>query len=193
MKHTLQGTIVLLALAGLLTATTAAQSLGDYARQQRAKKAPAPADVKEYTNDNLPTSGALSTAGASSATTADSASSATSTSAAKAKGDADSEKDKTKLEGAWRAKFAEQKNVIATLQRELDVAERENNSRQAQTQSNSQDLGSRLRNPVLWASENKKYQDELDGKKKDLEAAKQKLEDVKEDLRKAGLPNTWAD
>ena len=193
MKRTLQATIVLLALAGLLTATTTAQSLGDYARQQRAKKAPAPADIKEYTNDNLPTSGALSTSSASSATTAGSASASTSASAAKAKGDADSEKDKAKLESAWRAKFAEQKNVIATLQRELDVAERENNSRQAQTQTNSQDLGSRLRNPVLFAADNKKYQDEIEGKKKGLEEARQKLEDMKDDLRKAGLPNGWAD
>jgi hypothetical protein len=193
MKRTLQGTIVLLALAGLLTGTSAAQSLGDYARQQRAKKGPAPAEVKEYTNDNLPTSGGLGASSASSATTANSASSATSTSAAKATGDADSEKDKAKLESEWKDKIAKQKNEINQLQRELDVADRENNSRQAQTQTNSQDLGSRLRNPVLWASENKKYQDELEGKKKDLEAAKQKLEDMKDALRKAGLPNTWAD
>ena len=193
MKHTLRGAIVLLALAGLLTATAAAQSLGDYARQQRAKKGPAPAGVKEYTNDNLPTSGGLGTVSSSPAASANSASSGTSASAAKATGDADSGKERSKLEAEWRAKFTEQKSVIATLQRELDVAERENNSRQAQTQTNSQDLGSRLRNPVLWAAENKKYQDEVDGKKKDLEAAKQKLEDMKDDLRKAGLPNTWAD
>ncbi len=188
MKHT-RGAIVLLSLAGLLTAA-AAQSLGEYARQQRAKRGPAPAAVREYTNDNLPTSGALSTSRASSAT---SASASTGADSGQAKGDADSGKDRSKLEVEWRAKFTEQKNVIATLQRELDVAQRENNSRQAQTQSNSQDLGSRLRNPVLWASENKKYQDEVDGKKKDLEAARQKLEDMKDDLRKAGLPNTWAD
>jgi hypothetical protein len=191
MKRTLQAAITLLALAGLLTATAAAQSLGEYARQQRAKKGPAPAEVKEYTNDNLPTSGALSTSSASSATTGDSA--ATGASAGKSKADADSEKDRAKLESEWRDRFAKQKDLIATLQRELDVAERENNSRQAQTQTNSQDLGSRLRNPVLWASENKKYQDELEGKKKDLEAAKQQLEDMKDGLRKAGLPNTWAD
>jgi Skp family chaperone for outer membrane proteins len=192
MKHPLRGTILLLSLAGLLTATAAAQSLGEYARQQRAKKGPTPASVKEYTNDNLPASGGLGTVSSSRAATANSGSSATS-SAAKGTGDADSDKERSKLEAEWRAKFAEQKTLIATLQRELDVAMRENNSRQAQTQTNSQDLGSRLRNPVLWAAENKRYQDEVDGKKKDLEAAKQKLEDMKDDLRKAGLPNTWAD
>ena len=187
MKRILQGTIALLALAGLMTTGAAAQSLGEYARQQRAKKGPAPAEVKEYTNDNLPTSGGLMAAGSGSATASDSAGSA------KSRGDADADKDKAALEKEWRDKFTEQKNVIATLERELSVAERENSSRQAQTQTNSQDLGARLRNPVLWASENKKYQDEVDGKKKELEAAKQKLEDMKDDLRKAGLPRTWAD
>lgn len=189
MKRSLQGSLALLVLAGLLTAGAAAQSLGEYARQQRAKKGPAPAYVKEYTNDNLPTAGALSTSSASSATT----SASSSADSGQPKGDADSAKDRGKLEEEWRARFTEQKNVIATLERELAVAERENSSRQSQTQTNSQDLGSRLRNPVLWAAENKKYQDEVDGKKKELEAARQKLEDMKDDLRKAGLPNTWAD
>lgn len=186
MKRTFPATIGWLALAALLVAPAAAQSLGEYARQQRAKKPPTPADVKEYTNDNLPTSGALSTVSQTSAAPA-------SASAGSSKADDDSAKARSKQEAEWRAKFTEQKNVIARLQRELDVAQRENSSRQAQTQTNSQDLGARLRNPVLWAAENKKYQDEVDGKKKELEEAKQKLEDMKDDLRKAGLPNTWAD
>lgn len=190
MKRTLLTTLSLLALAGLLTATAAAQSLGEYARQQRAKKGPAPAEVKEYTNDNLPTSSGLSTSSASSATTPDSASA--SAGADTSKGDASSQEERAKAEKEWRDKFAEQKNVIATLERELDVATRENNNRQGQMQYNTYDVGARLRNPVLIASENQKYQDEINGKKKDLEAAKQKLEDMKDDLRKAGLPSTWA-
>ena len=190
MKHTLRAIVSLLGLAGLLAATCAAQSLGEYARQQRAKKGPAPADVKEYTNDNLPTSSGLSTSNASSATTPDSASA--SASADKSKGDADSAEDKAKVEKEWRDKFAEQKNVIATLEQELNVATLENNNRQAQMQYNTYDVGARLRNPVLIASENQKYQDEINGKKKDLEAAKQKLEDMKDDLRKARLPSAWA-
>jgi len=188
MMRTLQATVGWVALAGLLASPAAAQSLGEYARQQRARKGPTPASVKEYTNDNLPTSGALSTVSRSSA-----ASASTSASTGGSKADAEPEKDRSKLEAEWRARFTEQKSVISKLQRELDVAVRENSSRQAQTQTNSQDLGARLRNPVLWASENKKYQDEVDGKKKELEEAKQKLEDMKDELRRADLPNTWAD
>lgn len=187
MKRTLHFAIAF-ALAGVMAAPAAAQSLGDYARQQRAKKPSSTASVKEYTNDNLPTSGGLGVPSSSSA-----ASASASTPAGGSQADAAPEKEQNKQEAALKAKFAAQREVIANLQRELDVAERENNSRQAQTQSNSQDLGSRLRNPVLWAAENKKYQDEIDGKKKGLEAAKQQLEDMREDLRKAGLPSSWGD
>ena len=186
MKRTLQATIGGMALAGLLATPAAAQSLGEYARQQRAKKPPAAQGVKEYTNDNLPTSGTLTTVGQTSTAS-------TSPGAGSSKAEADSGKDRTKQEAEWKAKFAEQKSVIAKLQRELDVATQENNNRQAQAQVNTYDVGARLRNPVLFAAENKKYQDEIEGKKKELEAAKQKLEDMKDDLRKAGLPNTWAD
>jgi hypothetical protein len=187
MKRTLQANAGWVALAALLAAPAAAQSLGEYARQQLAKKGPTPVAVKEYTNDNLPTSGgALSTVGQASGAS-------TSAAAGGSKADATPEKDRSSQEAEWRAKFTAQKDVIAKLQREIDVAQREHDSRQAQTQTNSQDLGSRLRNPVLWASENKKYQDEIEGKKKDLEAAKQTLEDMKDQLRRADLPNTWAD
>lgn len=185
MKRTFHFAIAF-ALAGVMAAPAAAQSLGDYARQQRAKKTPSAASVKEYTNDNLPTSGGLGVASSS-------ASASASTPAGDAQADAAPEKERNKQEAAVKAKFAAQREVIAKLQRELEVAERENSSRQAQTQSNSQDLGSRLRNPVLWAAENKKYQDEIDGKKKELEAAKQQVEDMREDLRKAGLPSSWGD
>jgi hypothetical protein len=187
MKRTLQAALTLLALVGLLAIGAAAQSLGEYARQQRARKGPPPADVKEYTNDNLPTSGRLGTASPGSAADSGSAS------AAKGKGDAEAEKDRAELEKQWRDKFAEQKTVIATLERELDVAQREMNNRQAQAQVNTYDLGARLRNPVLFASDNKQHVDEVGTKKKELEVARQKLEDMKDDLHKAGLPNTWAD
>ena len=186
MKRILQATVGGLLLTGLLAAPAAAQSLGEYARQQRAKKPATPAGVKEYTNDNLPTSGALSSVGQPSAAPA-------STGASSSTADADAGQDRSKQEAEWKNKFAAQRQVIATLEREIDVAGRENGSRQAQTQTTSQDLGSRLRNPVLWAAENKKYQDEIEGKKKELEAARQKLEDMKDDLRKAGLPGGWAE
>src|SRR3954451_8189736 len=49
-------------LAGALSVTVCAQSLGDTARQARAEK-PATPQTKVYTNDNLPTTGSISVLG----------------------------------------------------------------------------------------------------------------------------------
>lgn len=188
MKRTLQF-VFALALAGLLTATAAAQSLGDYARQQRAKKPPTTEGVKEYTNDNLPTSGgALSTVGASATPASDSAS--TSASAAKSKADTASQKDMGKLETEWKAKFAKQKGEIATLQREMDVSTRENKLRASAHYGNAAE---RLQHSKQFAEDDLKYQAELKEKQQALADAQQKLEDMKEELRKAGLPSSWAE
>ena len=187
MKRTWRFGIGLLALAGLLTATAAAQSLGDYARQQRAKKPPTSEGVKEYTNDNLPTSGGLSTsspgAGAPDSTSA-------SASASKSKADAAAQKDTGKLEADWRAKFAKQKSEISQLQRELDVATKERNLMVADYYRRPAE---NLQRSKTFAETDQKNQAEIAEKKQALADAQQKLEDMKEELRKAGLPGSWAD
>ena len=189
MKRTWRFGMGLLALAGLLTATAAAQSLGDYARQQRAKKAPTSEGVKEYTNDNLPTSGGLSTSSASAAAP-DSASASTGASAAKSKADAAAQKDTGKREAEWRTKFAKQKSEISQLQRELDVATKERNLMVADYYRRPAE---NLQRSKTFAETDQKNQAEIAEKKQALADAQQKLEDMKEELRKAGLPGSWAD
>ncbi len=180
-----------LALAGLLTAFAGAQqSLGDYARQQRAMKPPAPRGVKEYTNDNLPTSGGLSTSGASGPAASDSASASTSAGAVRSKADSATEKDMAKLEALWRDKIGKQKAEIAQLQRELDVATKERNLMVADYYRRPAE---NLQRSQTFAENDKKNQAELDGKKQAVAAAQQKLDDMREELRKAGLPNSWGD
>ena len=188
MKRTLQWTIGLLALAGLLTAAAAAQSLGDYARQQRAKKPPTTEGVKEYTNDNLPTSGSLTTTSTSASAASDSAS--TSAGAAKSKSDSASEKDMAKLETEWKGKFSKQKGEIAQLQRELDIATKERNLMVADYYRRPAE---NLQRSKTFAENDQKNQAEIAEKKQALADAQRKLEDLKEELRKAGLPSSWAD
>ena len=187
MKRTFQLGIGLLALAGLLATAAAGQSLGDYARQQRAKKGPAAEGVKEYTNDNLPTSGALSEVGQPAPPPP--APLSPKAAAAAEKAEKASAEERKKLEAEWRAKFAEQKKNIAQMERELEVLIRENKLRQA-AYSVSPD---RLQGSTRFAQDDQKYQSEIDAKRQGLEEAKQKLEDMKEDLRKAGLPASWAE
>ena len=183
MKSTSRIGVGLLSLAGLLAATAAAQSLGEIARQQRQQKPPATAQVTVYTNDNLPTSGALSEVGhpaPSSSPASDKAS------AAAEKAEQKKAEDRSKLEAEWRAKFAEQKNSISLLQRELDVAAGESKHLVAYDYINHR------ANPQFTA-DNAKHEAEINAKQKALADAKQKLEDMQEELRKAGLPNSWAD
>lgn len=162
-------------LGGLLTAAAGAQSLGEYARQQRAQKPATPAGVKVYTNDNLPTSGGLGEVGA--------ASSQASSAPVAASESAEKKEDRAKLEAEWRGKFKEQKDRIALLEREQAVRKGEN-----QTQN--------VRYPMFYpqmAKDFDKNQQEIKEKQKELDDAKQRIEDMKEDLRKAGLPASWAD
>ena len=177
MKQKLQVWMGVMALAGALAATAAAQSLGDLARQERAKKGAAPAAVKEYTNDNLPTSGGISEAGAAPA-------SASSAAASRSEATPEEKKeDRGKQETEWRAKFKAQKDKIATLEREVAVRTNENQSQNVRY----------LMSFPQAAEQAQKNQDEIKEKQKELAAAKQRLEDMTEELRKAGLPSSWAD
>ena len=125
MKRTLRFGMGVLALTGLLAMTAPAQSLGEIARQQRAQKPSTTASVKQYTNDNLPTSGGLSEVGQPTPPTSAKAA------AAEEKADQKKKEDRSKLENEWKAKFAEQKNNISVLQRELGVLVQENERRYA--------------------------------------------------------------
>ncbi len=187
MKPILRIGISWLVLAGLWTATAAAQSLGEVARQQRAQKPPTPVNVKVYTNDNLPTSGGLSEVGQPAPSPSPASAKAT---AAVEKAEKASTEERTRLEAEWRAKFAEQKKNIAQMQRELDNLIRENKLRQ---RAHFYNANEQLQRSAEFAAANQRYEAEIAEKQSSLDQAKQKLEDMKEDLRKAGLPASWAE
>lgn len=180
-------TLMLLA-AALLAGAANAQSLGEAARQARKKKsAPSPAQ-KVYTNDNLPTSAPISVmsgSGVDSAASSDKKGDG-STAAASAADSAGAKKEQDQ----WRSKFAEQKNKIQLLEREVDVIERQH---QVQVSVFYADAGTRLRDDRRWADEDRQYKADLESKKKQLADAKQQLEDMREEARKAGMPASVAD
>ncbi len=51
------------------------------------------------------------------------------------------------------------------------------------------DAGTMLRDQAKFAEDTRKEQDEINTKKQALDAAQQKLEDLQEQARKAGLPS----
>lgn len=179
--------IVCASLAGvLLTGTVAAaQSLGDIARKQRQQKKPAAARV--VTNDDLATATTFNNGAASTGIEekpADAADKKATDSTLP------SPEEKARLAAEWRAKLDEQRNAVALLEREVDVFQREYKLRVTAYYA---DAGYRFRDQRTWGEQDRKYQDEIAAKQKNLADARQKLEDMQEQARKAGTPTAQID
>jgi hypothetical protein len=163
------------------------QSLADYARSVRKdKKAEAP---KVFDNDNLPTNDKLSVVG--NATDASATAPQTDAAADPSKPavikPGDSKEDRQKVFDEWKGKIDEQKDDISLLARELDVLQREYRLRAAAFYA---DAGNRLRDSKDWDKEDTQYKQQIADKQKIVDDAKQKLEDLQEEARKAGAPTS---
>ena len=159
--------------------------LGAVARQTRAKKKPSAKKV--YTNDDIASQPQPEPAAAAPDANADAKSADGKTDA---KADA---KDKPKTSAAdeqkkaaeeMQAKVDSLKKEIATLQREYDIADREN---KLQVANYYADAGNSLRDPKKFQDEQRATQAELADKKKAIDDNKAKLADLVEQARKAGI------
>src|SRR3954449_9519030 len=180
-------------------ASSGGQSLGEYARQVR-KEPEAKPKTKVFDNDNLPKDDKLSVVGNATAPAPEAAaetkpaetanSAATNQPKAEA---APAPADTSKLDEAakqaaykqWADKIASQQQTIDLLTRELDVVQREYQIRAAAMYA---DAGSRLRNSADWDKQDTQYKQQIADKQKALDDAKQKLDDLREEARKAGVP-----
>lgn len=181
-------------------ASPAGQSLGDYARQVR-KEPDGKPKKKVFDNDNLPKEDKLSVVGNAPAPGAEAAAPAESkpaetANAAPAKAEAGappadtSKMDQAQKEAAWKQwgdKIKSQQETIDLLTRELDVVQREYQIRAAAMYG---DVGNRLRNSADWDKQDARYKQQISDKQKALDDAKQKLEDLREEARKAGVPSS---
>ena len=98
------------------------------------------------------------------------------------------EQDEAAKQAAWKQwadRIAAQKEAIDLLGRELDVLQREYQIRAAAMYA---DAGNRMRNSGDWDKQDTQYKQQIADKQKALDEAKQKLEDLGEDARKAGVP-----
>lgn len=162
-------------------------SLADAARAAREQKKAAPKAQKVFTNDDL---SAL-------AAKADQPSSGTLETPAANKPEGEADKDKAKKEGeksddaaakaaadAYKQQYADTQKELATLERELAIVQREQQIKAAEYYA---DAGARLRNEQQWVADEKKRNDEVAAKQKAIADAKAKLDDIKEQARKAGV------
>ena len=184
-------------------ASPAGQSLGEYARQVR-KEPDGKPKKKVFDNDNLPKEDKLSVVGNAPAPGAEAAAPAESKPAETANAapggqpkaeagapPADTSKmDQGQKEAAWKQwgdRIAQQQQTIDLLTRELDVVQREYQIRAAAMYG---DVGNRLRNSADWDKQDAQYKQQIADKQKALDDAKQKLEDLREEARKAGVPSS---
>jgi len=157
------------------------QSLGDVARANRAKKHSSASAIKLDDETVARTSSPSTSSEPDTAKKADEKTSdAKDADASKAN---PAEAQKQKGDDIKKQIDAETKE-IAILQRELDVAQREARLRAAAYYG---DAGTMLRDQTKYAEDTRKEQDELNTKKQALDAAQQKLADLQEQARKAGI------
>lgn len=169
--------LAFLAVMFFAVCACAQQSLGEIARKNRAKKKPTSA--VRLDDDNMPRT-LIANAEDDSAKDAEKSAAA-----------ADKEKDKKETAEAGKAKndkladqIKAQKDEITRLQRELDIVQREQRLRAAAFYA---DAGTQLRDQAKFAEDSRKEQAEFDSKKQALDAAQQKLADLQEQARKAGM------
>lgn len=194
--------------------SSSGSSLGDYARQVRKDPGTASSKPKVFDNDNLPKVDKLSVIGQTPGTATTSANAkapsdsatpaaeegktAPDNKASDAKAGADAKGPSTSAPKApedpatkqaaakqWGDKIASQKEQIGLLTRELDVLQREYQVRAAAMYA---DAGNRMRNSADWDKQDAQYKQDIADKQKILDDAKQKLDDLQEEARKAGAP-----
>jgi predicted RNase H-like nuclease (RuvC/YqgF family) len=191
--------IGLLILMGLLTGVAAAQSdsLAEAARKHRQQQAGKPAAAKVYTNDNLPATETISTVGApandaAANTQTDGQASADASTPAGKDGakPADDSKTRQKTWEEWRDKIQKQKASVEQMQKENDEIERQFKLTTGNYYSSAQQ---RLYDGAAMAKEDAAYKQQMEQKKKAIEDARQKIEDLQEEARRAGVPSGYRD
>ncbi len=157
------------------------QSLAEAARKVREKEKAAPKAAMVFTNDNIPTSGGgVSVVGAQPAPAKESGKESTAESNAAA--------PKNNDEAMWRKKFADARQKVAQDEQELSIMQRELGELNLQYYP---DPTKALKQSVDRSDIIKKT-NAIAAKQKELEADKQALSTLEDQLRAAGGDPGWA-
>jgi hypothetical protein len=162
-------------------------SLGDYARKVH-KDPAAKAKPKVYDNDNLPSDDKLSVVGSAPPTDTAQADAGPKTADGKDAAATTADDDQAKKQAEWKTwqgKLTGQKDSIDLATRELEVLQKEYQLRAAAMYA---DAGNRLRNSTEWDKEEADFKQKIADKQKSVDDGKQKLEEMQEEARKAGVP-----
>lgn len=168
-------------------------SLGSYARAVRKGKTHS---AKQFDNDNLPKDDKISVVGdkdaaaEQSSASPDVAQAPTATAGNQETPKAtpgQTQEQRQQVYDKWQEKITIQQGEVDQIARELDLDQREYRLRAAAFYA---DAGNRLRNEADWDKEDADYKQKIAEKQKALDDAKQKLSDLQEEARKAGVPSS---
>jgi len=191
--------IGVLIVTGLLAGVAAAQSdsLADAARKHKQQQSGKPVAAKVYTNDNLPATETISAVGApasDAAATAPTDGQATADGSTPAAKDgakpADDSKTRQKTWEDWRDKIQKQKASVEQMQKENEEIDRQYKLTTGNYYNSAQQ---RLYDGAAMAKEDAAYKQQLEQKKKAIDDAKQKIDDLQEEARRAGVPSGYRD
>lgn len=159
--------------------------VADAARKAREQQKAAPKPKKVYTDDDIkPRTGSSGGGTATGQAAGDSQGTAGQGQGAKATGaGAGEEAEKT-----WRKRFADQRDKIATAEKELEVLQGEGEKAQVQYYSDPQKA-------LTEQNTRKDINDknaQIDQKKQEIANLKQQLSDMEDELRKSGGDPGWA-
>jgi hypothetical protein len=150
-------------------------ALAAAARKAREQKKESAKAGKVFTNDNIPTSGGISSLGSASAT-------------APKDDDTTSSAPTSKDEKTWRDRFAQLRHKLAEDKQDLDVMQRELGVLDVQYYN---DPVKAMQQQLTRSDINDKTA-KIDAMKKQIDADQQAIDDAEDDLRKSGGDPGWA-
>jgi chromosome segregation ATPase len=157
--------------------------VADAARKAREEKKDAPKPKKVYTDDDISTKKSDISVVGNPPPQNDTAASTSSTAIVNP-----SAKGGMTVEQQWRKRFADQRARIARAEQELDVLQREENKAGLQYYSDP----TKAMKEQLTRNEINQKAAKIEAKKQEIAALKQQMEDLEDELRKAGGDPGWA-
>jgi hypothetical protein len=177
--------LCLAAAPGFAQSQQTGDPVADAARKAQEAKKDAPKPKKVYTDDNLPKAPRPNEQSAAAPATPDGQAPATGAAGNAAGGDAAAAKSD---EETWRGRFKAQREKIARAEKELDILQRETDKAQLQYYPDPQ--------KALSEQNSRKDINEKDAKiaakRKEIADLKLGLDDLEDQLKKAGGDSGWA-
>ena len=168
----------------------AGDPVADAARRARQQQKDAAKPKKVYTDDDVKPATHSSESGAATGQGSQGAGGAQAAPGKKQGAEANGEGDSGKNgpETTWRKRFADQRDKIATAEKELDILQRESEKSQVQYYSDPQKA-------LMEQNTRKDINDKnakIEQKKQEIANLKQRLDDMEAELRKSGGDPGWA-